>query len=473
MRNISRFIWITLVLLTMQSCFVAKDYQKPDDIVKTELFRTDMIPEDSLTMADVSWRELFTDRNLVNYIEVALENNIDIRVALKQMEVAEAYVKQGKAGFYPTLSAGGQYTLAYPSKNGQQGAALQQTGKDHVNVFDLAGNLGWEADIWGKIRSQKRAFDATYLQTIAAHRAVKTGLIAAVANTYYSLLALDEQIKVTEETIDTRRTSLETTEALKEAGVGFITSTAVQQTHAQYLQAQALLVDLKTQARILESTLSLLMGEEPRSIERSSLAEQNIDTELKIGVPMQLLANRPDVMIAENNYRRAFEMTNVARAQFYPSLTIGAQGGLQSLKLDNWFNKNSLFANIMGGLTAPILQGRRIKTQYEVAQLEQEQARLHYRGALINAAKDVSDALYVYQASGEKMGLKQEQRELLEQALTDSQELLLSGYNNFSYLEVLTAQERVLGTSLDVINEQYTQLSSIVQLYQALGGGWK
>lgn len=473
MKSIYKIFGVVSLLFLAQSCFVAKEYQSPEDIVVEENFRTDQLSQDSLNMADISWKEIFTDPILQKHIDRALENNIDIRIALRQIEAAEAYVKQGKAGYWPSLNAGADYTLSYPSKNGSQGALLAQTGKDHIEIYGLAGNLSWEADIWGKIRSQKRAFDASYLQTVSAHQAVKTGLVASIASAYYQLLAIDEQIKITENTIETRQSSLETTKALQEAGAGNITSLAVQQTEAQYLGAKAILIDLQNQARLLENTISLLMGEEPHSIERSSLEDQQITSELKVGVPIQLLSNRPDVMMAENNYRQAFEMTNVARANFYPSLTIGASAGVESLKLDNWFDTNSLFANIMGGLTSPIFNGRKIKTQYEVAQIQQEQAKLGYRGVLIRASKEVSDALFTYEASTEKIDIKQDQKQLLEQAVEDSQVLLQSGYNNFSYLEVLSAQESVLNASLDVINAQVAQLNSMVDLYEALGGGWK
>ncbi len=473
MKSIYKILGVGMLFFALQSCFVAKEYQEPEDIVEQETYRTDQLSEDSLSLAEVSWKDIFTDSYLQQYIDRALINNIDIRIALEQISAAEAYVKQGKAGYWPSINAGTDYTLSYPSKNGSQGALLSQTGKDHVEVFNLAGNLSWEADIWGKIRSQKRAFDASYLQTVAAHQAVKTGLIAGIASSYYQLLAIDKQIELTEQTIETRKTSLETTKALKDAGAGNITSTAVQQTEAQYLGAKALLIDLKNEARLLENVISLLMGDEPHAIERSTLNDQEITNDLKVGVPLQLLSNRPDVIAAENNYRQAFEMTNVARANFYPSLTIGASGGVESLKLDNWFDANSLFANVLGGITAPIFNGRQIKTQYEVSKIQQEQARLNYRGALIQASKDVSDALYNYEASTDKIELKREQRSLLEKAVEDSQELLQSGYNNFSYLEVLTAQENVLNSSVDVINSQLSQLIAMVDLYQALGGGWK
>lgn len=472
MKSIYKVFGIAATFLLLQSCIVAKDYESPDeeDIVKEEKFRTDSLAQqDSTSLATISWRDMFTDPILQSHIERALSNNIDIRIALQHIAAANAYVKQGKAGYLPRLNAGADVSRSYPSKNSLQG---QQIQGDHIDIFDVSANLSWEADIWGKIRSQKRGFEAAYLQTMAAHQTVKTELIANIATAYYQLLALDEQIKVTEETVETRQKSLETTEALKEAGAGGITSLALQQTRAQYISAKAILVDLEKEVKLLENTISMLLGDEPHAIERSRLDVQRIDTELKIGVPAQLLGNRPDVIAAENQYRQAFEMTNVARANFYPSLSIGAEGGFEGTKFNNWFETNSLFANIFGGLTAPIFNGRQIRTQYEVSKIEQEEARLDYRQSLILAGKEVSDALYAYQAADKKVDLKEEENELLEKAVEDAQELLSSGYNNFSYLEVLTAQESVLNSNLDVVNEKVNKLSSMVELYRALGGGW-
>ncbi len=472
MRSYYKFIGIPLALLLLQSCFVAKDYEQPD-VVNQDYYRTDSLAQDSLSMANIPWETLFTDPLLQKYIDKALENNVDIRIALAQIKAAEAYLKQGKAAFLPTLSAGAQYTGSFPSENGQQGAMVNATGKDYFNLYDLSVQLSWEADIWGKITSQKRAYRASYLQTVAAHRAVRTNLIAGVATTYYQLLAIDKQIAITQKTIATRKNSWETTLALKKAGSGMVTSVSVAQTKAQYLDAKAILIDLEKQARLLENTLCILMGEEPHQIERTSLAEQKISTDLKVGVPMQLLHNRPDVIAAEMNYRRAFEMTNVARANFYPSLTISASGGLEAVELEDWFSLNSLFANFIGGLAAPILNHRIIQTQFEVAQVQQEQALLNFRGTLIQASKEVSDALYAYQAATQKIEIKQEEHKLLQQAVEDAQVLLVNGYANFTYLEVLRAQESALGSNLQIVNARVNQLISIVNLYQALGGGWQ
>jgi len=458
-----KFIIAGIGLLSLQSCFVAKDYDQPE-VVKEEYYRTDNIEKDSLNMANVSWTEMFTDPILQDYIEEGLENNIDIRIALQQIIAAEAYVKQGKAGYLPTLNGNGTFTHQEFSQNSQFGSLFSS-----VNQYQLSADLSWEADIWGKIRSQKRAFDASYLQSIAAHQAVKTRLIAGIASTYYQLLSLDEQIKITEETIENRENSLETTQALKDAGN--LTEVGVKQTEAQLYTAQGILIDLKNQERLLENTLSILLGEAPMKIERSELEDQEITTELNIGVPVQLLRNRPDVIAAEYALMNAFELTNAARSNFYPSLTLSATGGLQALDAGDLFSANSLFATIVGGLAQPILNGRRIKTEYEVSEAQQEQARLEFRRAILTASKEVSDALYSYEAATNKIEVKQKEYEAYGLATDYSEELLNNGLVN--YLEVLTARENALNSSLDLSNAKYNQLKAVVDLYEALGGGWK
>jgi len=457
-----KFGLVGVVLLSLQSCFVAKDYEQPE-VIEEANYRTDEIDQDSLNMATVSWKDMFTDPILQDYISKGLENNIDIRVAMQQINAAEAYVKQGKAGYLPTLGANATFTHQELSQNSQFGSLFSS-----LDQYQLSADLSWEADIWGKIRSRKRAFDASYLQSIAAHQAVKTRLISDIASTYYQLLTLDEQIAITERTVETRANSLETTKALKEAGT--LTEVGVQQTEAQLYTAKAILIDLNNEARLLENTLSILLGEAPMLIERSNLDEQEITTDLNIGVPVQLLRNRPDVIAAEYNLVNAFELTNVAKSNFYPSLTLSATGGLQALDKGDLFDPNSLFATVIGGLAQPILNGRAIRTEYEVSQAEQEQARLEFRRAILTASKEVSDAMYSYEAASEKIDVKQKEFHAYDLATDYSEELLNNGLAN--YLEVLTARQNALNSSLDLANAKYNQLKSIVDLYEALGGGW-
>jgi outer membrane protein, multidrug efflux system len=462
--KIIKGVALTLVFLSLQSCFVAKDYVRPEMDLESQNFRTDQLPQDSLTMATVSWKEIFTDPILQNYIEEGLKNNIDIRVALQQIQIAEAYVRQGKAGYFPTLSGNARVTHQEFSQGSQFGAQFSQ-----LTQYELSGSLSWEADIWGKIRSNDRAFQASYLQSVAAHQAVKSRLIANIASIYYQLLALDEQIRVTDETIETRSKGLETTQALKEAGN--VTEVGVKQTEAQLYTAQGILIDLKNQARLLENTMSILLGSAPQEITRGELENQVISTTLNTGVPAQLLRNRPDVIAAEYSLMNAFELTNAARANFYPSLTLSATGGFQNIEIDKLFSANSLFATLIGGLTQPIFNKRQIRTQYEVSQAQQEQAYLNFRLAIITASKEVSDALYSYKASTEKIEVNQKEYEAYNLATGYSEELLDNGFAN--YLEVLNARENALNSSLNLINTKNNQLQAIVDLYEALGGGWR
>ena len=461
--KIYKLLLIISIPMLLTSCFSAKEYVR-SEVIEQDKYFTSSISEDSLSFAQVPWEEMFTDPILQDYINEALANNMDIRVALQQIVAAEAYLKQGKAGYLPTLNGSAKYTHQENSANSQFGSAFPS-----LDAYELAANLSWEVDIWGKIRSNKRAYNASYLQTVAAHKAVKTELIAQVSTIYYQLLSIDQQIKITEETIGNREKSLETTKALKEAGN--VSEVGVKQTEAQLYTAQAILIDLKVQERLLENTLSILLGKVPDDINRSTLESQAITTDLNIGVPTQLLSNRPDLMAAEYKLMQAFELTNVARSNFYPTLTLSASGGFQSLDFDNFFDTNSLFATIIGGLTQPIFNGRKIKTQYEVSKAQQEQAQLQFKQAFLEASKEVSDALFTYKSVTEKIEVKEKEYEAYKLASEYSTELLNNGYAN--YLEVLVAQENTLNSRLNLISIKYNQLKSIVNLYKALGGGWQ
>lgn len=465
-KSIQKGVVLTIMVFTLQSCFVAKEYTRPEVTETENLYRTDNLPSDSISMADISWKKLFTDTYLQQYIEEGLQNNMDIRIAIQQIVAAEAYSKQGKAGYLPSLSAGPNLTHQELSKNSQFGAFLTNTSTDQ---WDITASLSWEADIWGKIRSNKRATQATFLQSVAGHQAVKTQLISSIASTYYSILALDAQLEITKTSINTRKKGVETIKALKDAGL--TNQVAVDQNIAQYNNALALEVDLEVALFKAENTLSILLGKTPQQIKRNSLENQTINSEMKLGFASQLLSNRPDVIAAEYKLISAFELTNVARSSLYPSLTLTASGGLQSLELDKLFNANSLFANIVGGLTQPIFNKRKLKTQKEVAVAQQEQALLNFKKTLLIAGNEVSNALYSYNSENKKYEFLQNEVEALRKAEENSEELLKNGYA--TYLDLLTARQSALGSEIKVINSRLQQLQSVVNLYEALGGGLK
>lgn len=465
-QHLSLVLSIGLVLL-LSSCLAIKKYEKPT--AKTDnLYRTDFIHDnafdglDTNSIASISWKNFFTDNLLQGYIQNALDNNIDIRIAIQNIEAAESYVKQSKSGFLPSLSTDLGYTFSKTSGNSRFGALT-------FNQFQLGASAAWEADIWGKIKSQQRATYAQYLQSIEAHKAVKTGLIAAVAKTYYQLVAISAQIEIAQRSVSTRDSSLETTIALKNAGQ--LTEVAVKQSESQLYEAKIILLNLQKQEKYLENTFCLLLNEQPHTITRNTIETQVFNSPLSIGIPAQLLANRPDVLQAEYFFMQTFELSNLARTNFYPSFMITASGGSQSMELEKWFSASSLFANLAAGITQPIFNRRQIKTAYEVAQTQQQKALLGYQYAILSAGMDVSNALIDYRTQTEAIALEQSKFEANQIAFTISNQLLQNGLA--TYLEVLTAQQNVLSSELNVINAKLGQLNAVVNLYTSLGGGWR
>lgn len=467
MKNIFAYKLSVLLLLafTLQSCFVAKNYDRPDLHEIDRLYRTDHVATDSALTAVLSWKELFTDPLLSEYIEEGLQNNLDIRIALQQIAAAESYMKQGKMGYLPSLDAKASMTHQELAPNSQFGSFFSGS----IEQFELTGNLSWEADIWGKIRSNQRATQASYLQSMAAHQAVKTRLISQLASNYYLLLTLDQQHKITEETIENRKKSLQTIQALKEAGN--VTQVAVDQTAAQLYNAQALLIDIEKNIFRTENAFAILLGKPATQIDRSYLGNQTLTRDLNIGLPAHLLANRPDVLAAEFRLMNTFELTNVAKSSFYPSLTLTGTGGLQSLEFKEWFSSGSLFATLVGGITQPIFNKRRIRTQYEVAKAQQEESLLNFKKTLLTAGQEVSNALYEYEAETKKYEFRQNEVESLRKAELNSEILLNNGFG--TYLDLLIARQNALNAELNTIDNKLQQLQAVVELYRALGGGWK
>lgn len=456
-----------LTALILSSCMTRKEYERPVGVIDEKLFRTDQLPQDSTNIANVSWKEIFTDPVLQKHISKTLDNNLDIRIALQNITSAEAYLRQTKAAYQPTLTVGPGYTFQTQSLNTQFGQIIGE--RRYVNQFDITGSIGWEADLWGKLKAQEKAQLATYLGNVAAHQTVKSGLIASIASSYYQLLTLDDQKKIINETILVREKNLETTKALKLAGT--LTEVAVQQSQALVYNAQSLLIDIDTQIQLLENTMSLLMGEPSQTIERTTLDNQKLPENLALGYPASLLENRPDVKQAEFNLMNAFELTNAAKAQFYPTLRLTGSAGLQSVDIDHLFSLNSLFASIVGGLAQPILNKRQIKTNYEVSLAAKETAYLNFRKKVLTAGKEVSDAMRVFSVQDSFIDLKKKELNAYKNSVEYSQELVNYGMAN--YLEVLNANVNSLNAELNISNAQYSKMKAAVDLYKALGGGWK
>ncbi len=458
-------------LMSLNGCFVAKKYERPE-LETNDLYRN-FSESDTTNIAQLPWNEFFTDVHLTDLIERAVSSNLDLKIALQQVLAAEALYKQGKQGQLPAVVLNGTVASSKFADNsalGQQFANIGD-GQDigRIEQYDLTTNISWEADIWGKIRSNQLAARASFFQNEAARRALKTRLVASVASAYYELLALDAQLKVANETVEVRKRSLETIRNLKQAGNE--TEVAVQQTAAQLNTAEILQISLQQQRTLLENTIRLLLADHPGKVERGVLKEQVVQQDLTLGIPSLLLRNRPDIMQAEYDLINRFELENVAKAQFYPSITINASLGMQSLALSNWMESASFFNNITGGFSQLIFNRRQIKTQYEIAVTEKKRALLAYQNSLLVAGQEVSNALLIYETELQQFEFQEQQVEALTKALDYSGELLVNGLA--TYLEVLRANDEKLAAELELINTKYQQLNAVVTLYEALGGGWR
>ena len=457
---INYFLIVILVGIFFSACSVTKPYEGPVVVVDS-LFR-DVTSADTNTIARLKWKDYFSDVYLQDLIEKGVSNNLDLKSAIERITQANAYFYQSGAAFFPTLNANAGVSANRLSD-------VQNPPKRNVMQYQLGLAAGWELDIWGKLKSNKKAAYANLLQTEAASRAVQTGIIAGVANYYYLLLALDKQLSITEETVHNWDITVETLKALKEAAR--VTEAAVVQSQAQRYAAEVTIPDLKQRVKETENALSILLGLPPSKINRSTLDDQSVTKDLDTGIPAQLLSYRPDVQQAEYNFRYFFELTNVARTYFYPSLNITGSAGLSALSLDNLFSGGAFAGNIGAGLLQPILNQRGNKTRFTVAESQQRAAMYDFKSTLLNAGREVSDAIASIEFAGQKVSIRANQLNALEKSVEYSQELLQNGFA--TYVEIITARQSLLQAKLGKVNDKLQQLQSEVNLYRALGGGWK
>jgi len=458
-KSITSFIWLFVLIIFLSSCKVLQPYKQPDVLSKEKLFR-DLAINDSTNIADMPWRSLFTDKLLQNLIEEAIKNNPDLQIAITRMKKAEANFKQSKASLFPSLNLNADASY---QNNDAAVAGVPAT-------YQFSGTASWEADIWGRLRSAKRANLSLFLESEAYKRAVQTRLIANVAINYYTLLAFDAKLQVTEKTIENRNSDVETMKLMKDNDL--VTGADLVQSQANLYSAKVTIPEIKQSIYETENALSLLLGRNPGPITRSSLNEQEISADLRTGIPVQLLANRPDVQEAEYQFRYGFEMTNVARKYFYPSLTISATGGITSTDLSKLFNASSVFWNIVGGITQPIFNQGQNKQRFRVAQANQEEYLVTFKQTLLTAGQEVANALHGYQTASEEIALRTSQIEFLKKSVDYTMELL-KYTSSTNYTDVLTSEVNLLSAQLNSINDKLLQLQAVVSLYQSLGGGWK
>lgn len=459
------FLYLVIFLvsaLIISSCKVTQSYRRPA-LSTAGLFRDASFSSDTNSIANLHWNQVFTDAALQSLIAEGIARSPNLRIAYTRIQQAEAYYSQSRAAFLPTLNANAQVTESKLSA--VQGFGIRKSATQH----QVGLSSSWEANLWGRLSTARRASLASLLQSNAAARAVQTGMVASIANYYYSLLALDKQLVITQQTVQNWDTTVTTMQALKEAAV--VTGAAVVQSQASRYAAEVTIPDLKQNIREIENALSIVLGRPAGSISRSNIDNQATISLLQTGIPAQLLGNRPDVQEAEYNFRYAFEQTNLARTYFYPSLTITGSGGLSSLSLRTFFNSGSVFGSIAGGLTEPIFNGRANRTRLEVARAQQQEALLSFQNTLLTAGQEVSDAMSLYQTALDKMTVRTNQLNALQKSVEYSRELLR--YGSANYIEVIQARQSLLVAELSRVNDHLQQLQAIVDLYRALGGGWK
>jgi NodT family efflux transporter outer membrane factor (OMF) lipoprotein len=337
-----------------------------------------------------------------------------------------------------------------------------------TNVNSVGFSASWELDLWGKLSNQSKARYANYLNTYAYKNLIQTVLISNIARTYYTLLAFDEQLQITKETVVLLQKSAETMADLKEAGQQ--NAAAVEQSRALLYKTQLSIPVLESQIRKQENALCVMLGRKPGNVDRDSMASQKVPESLSYGVSVQLLAKRADVKQAELSFRAAYALTNVAKANLYPSFTISSANiGFASGRFSDLFKPESIAAEIVAGITQPIFNRKQVRGNLKIAQAQQEEALLNFRITVLEAGQEVSDILYSYKASLSKNEFRDMQITSLTNAVDYTQELLMAGEAN--YTEVLTAQQNLLSAQLSKVDDKLEQLTYSVNLYRALGGG--
>ena len=461
-----------IAVFGLQSCQITNRYESPK-VDTSKLYRGDTDQKDTTTIADIPWAEYFKDNYLKAYIQKALDNNYDMLIIQERIKQAEAALGMARAAYFPDLALSAQVNQTRLSN------ASPTTGlpKDknvlgyHKEAYSLGLVASWEIDVWGKLNRAKRAKYADMLYSYAGKNLLQSSLIASIANTYYSLIALDENLKVTQDMVVLLEDNLTTMEALKESGMA--NAAGVEQSRAALHKVKASIPDLKSSIYQLENALCVMMAERPTCIKRGTLTEQNIPATLAYGVPVQLLAKRPDVLQAEFQFRSAFEMTNVAQASFYPSITLstGMIGFSTMNTLSQFFKPENLIANIIGGLAQPIFARKKLLTQLKVAKAEQKAALYGFEKTVLTAGQEVSDILNTYKNALDKDFDRNTQVNAYKKAAEYTHELLQAG--EATYLEVISAQQGLLQAQLDQNSDKLQQLQATSNLYKALGGGVK
>jgi outer membrane protein, multidrug efflux system len=469
--HITKIVTFAILITTLISCKVSKDIETPKDAFP-ENFRNASVSSDTTSIADVEWKNFFTEKDIIKLIDSAVARNNDLQIAEKNIEIAQYRFTQSKWGNVPQVNLFVTASTSNPSDNSFTGLNLNQAiGAKHIDDYSAGASLSWEADIWGKIRNQKKGAYAGYLQSAEVKKALQTNIVANVSRGYYNLLMLDAQLEIARQNL---KLNDSTTNIIKlKYDAGQVTTLAIQQSEAQKLNSAQLIPLLEQNIAIQENALSVLTGSFPNSKERTiRLSTIEVKQNTAIGIPSALVSRRPDVKSAELALKAANANVGITKADLYPTLRITAQGGVNSFETSNWFNiPASLFGTVAGGLTQPLLNNKRVRTQYNIAVAEREKAVLSFRQSVLVAVSEVSDALVKVEKLQQQETFLKEKVKTLQQAIKNANLLFKNGMAE--YLEVLTAQANLLQSELELADIKRQQLTANTELYRALGGGWK
>ena len=450
-------IIIGLLLLTgLSGCHIYRTYERPELSGVDSLYRVPAMTEDTMSLADFSWKELFTDTVLQQLIEKGIANNTDLNIARLKVREAEALLTSSKLAYLPSVSLT------------PQGTIKSIEGNSPTKTYNLAASADWELDIFGRLSNAKREAKAVLEQSQAYKQAVQTQLIATIANSYYTLLMLDKQLDISKRTAEIWAENLRVMKALKKAGQ--TTEMAVAQIEASKLSVDASLLSLEQQITEVENSLSSLLGVVPQRIDRSTLDMQSFPDTLSVGVPLQLLQRRPDVRQSEAVLAEFFYTTNRAYSAFYPAITLSGSAGWTNAAGAIISNPGEWLFSAVGALVQPLFNRGQNIANLKVAKARQEEALLTFRQTLLNAGTEVNDALLQWQVARRRLDLDRQQIISLQSAVRSSE--LLMRHSSQNYLEVLTARQTLLDAELSAVSDRFEEIQGVINLYHALGGGY-
>jgi NodT family efflux transporter outer membrane factor (OMF) lipoprotein len=435
--------------------------------------------QDSTNTSNIPWRNFFTDKYLVNLIDTALKNNQELMITLQEIEIARNEVRLRQQPLLPAVSARAGVGVEKVGRYTSQGAGDASTeiapGKevpDPLMDYTVAAYANWEIDVWKKLRNAKKAAIMRYLSTVEGRNFVLTNLVAELANSYYELLALDNQLAIVQQNIQLQNKALDIVKIQKEAAR--VTELAVQKFEAEVLKSQSLEFDIMQRIKETENRINLLLGRYPEAIERDKTNFlELVPSQISSGIPSQLLANRPDIKQAELELSAAKLDVKVARAEFYPSFGISGAIGFQAFKpsyLFKFFPESVLFS-LAGDVVAPLINKNAIKAEFYSANARQIQALYNYERTILSAYLEVNTQMANIGNLEKSYALKSKQVDALTRSIDISNDLFRSA--RADYLEVLMTQRDALESKLELIETKKAQLNAVVNIYRDLGGGWR